>query len=337
MSGLKVVKFYPGTTIQDQGRLGFQRFGVTAGGAIDRYALAQGQALLGNNADVAAVEFAGAGGVFQAVGDLWLATSGAEMPALVDDRPIAWRRSFYVRDGQRVELGAAKGGVYSYLHIAGGFQTEISLGSRSNFGRGGMAAQLETGLILGAAEGLTANQRTLPARSYFDRRNVYFVKGPQTDLFPQKILDRFQAEEFTVTASRDRMGMRLEPEGGLLTFAGGLSTLSEACVVGDIQLAGDGRPAILLADRQPTGGYPRIGTVISAHLAAVAQMPVGHKFGFEFVSQEKAVGELKKWRDEIAGLPGKVQNLVRDPAEIADLLAYSLVDGVIRGDEDENS
>ena len=117
----------------------------------------------------------------------------------------------------------------------------------------------------------------------------------------------------------------------------GLNVLSEAIEIGDIQIDGQGVPTILLNDRQPTGGYPRIATVISADLHKVAQIGVNSTFKFTLVSLNEAIKALKDFTDELSDLENEVFNLTRDPSDIDNLLSYGLIDGAIRGDEYEES
>ena len=152
-----------------------------------------------------------------------------------------------------------------------------------------------------------------------------------------KLLENFLKTEFTITSSRDRMGIRLGHQGKKFDTKSGLNVLSEAIEIGDIQIDGQGVPTILLNDRQPTGRYPRIATVISADLHKVAQIGVNSTFKFTLVSLIEAIKALKDFTDELSDLENEVFNLTRDPSDIDNLLSYGLIDGAIRGDEYEES
>ena len=112
----------------------------------------------------------------------------------------------------------------------------------------------------------------------------------------------------------------------------GLSGISDAVSLGDIQVPGDGQPAILLADRQPTGGYPRIATIITADLSRAAQSRPGEKMRFEAVAEEEALAALSQWRRHLADLPKAVQPLLRDPKKLPNLLEFNLISGVVSSD-----
>ncbi len=138
MAALRIVEIVPGATIQDGGRCGWRRFGVTAGGAIDSFALAEGQTLLGNDPDAAALEMFAVGGKFRCCGELAVATSGTRMEILVNRQPVRWRSVIRLRHDDRVEIGQASEGVYGYLHLPGGIDCPRILGSRSTHDASGL-------------------------------------------------------------------------------------------------------------------------------------------------------------------------------------------------------
>ncbi len=336
MSGLAILEISPGATIQDQGRTGWLRYGVTSSGAMDGHALAEGQALLGNTDDDAALEFAMRGGKFRAIKGLWIATSGAEMALSVNGGAVAWRRSLRLEPGDLIEVGAARRGVYGYLHVAGGFQTEMVLGSRATHWRAEIGHRPEAGQILPTAPQITGHRPMhLPEPGYFGAREIRFLRGPQTDLFDDQVLAEFLGAELRVGAARDRMGMRLTSASGPVQTKVGRTIASDSINPGDIQITGDGTPVVLLADRGSAGGYPRIGTIASADLPALVQIAAGEAFRLRQVTREAAVDALSDYRKDLNGLRDKVEPVVRDPHDIADLLAYNLIGGVLRGDEDE--
>ncbi|PWE30631.1 urea amidolyase [Maritimibacter sp. 55A14] len=335
MSGLEIMEIGAGATVQDRGRAGWQRYGVTAGGAVDMVALAEGQAILGNGRDDAALELAVMGGRFRATGPLLVAGSGADMPLKVNGAAQTWRAGVALEAGDELTLGPARGGVYGYLHVAGGIRSPVVLGARSTHLRAGLGLVPEAGVTLEAGRSGGTPGQGLPAPDYFSRRSLRAMWGPQSAVFPEEVRAGFAAATFRVTSQRDRQGVRLEPDCGPLESAEGLTIVSDAVVLGDVQVTGDGQPAVLLADRQPTGGYPRIATVIGADIHVLAQMPAGTRFRLEMVSRDAAVAALGRLRAEIAALPGRVAPLRRDPHDMDDLLAHTLIGGVVRGDEDD--
>lgn len=337
---LEVLSAGPCVTVQDRGRPGLQRYGVAGGGALDPYALAEGAALLGNPPDAAALELFGLGGSFRALErPLRFALSGAVMPAAkialdASREPLAWRSSSVLQPGEVLEIGAAAEGPVGYLHLGGGVATTPVLGSRAVHLRAGIGGgRLEAGdhVPVGDDKG-RADRLTLPQPGYLAEREIRVLWGPQVELFDAAERQRFLDTAFTVSTHRDRMAARLE--GGAFKASAQLTGLSAAVSLGDIQVPGDGTPLVLLADRQPTGGYPRIATIITADLPAFAQMPSSTPFRFVLVEREAAVKALKAWRDAVKALASQVQPLVRDPRSIPDLLSYNLIDGMVSVDEE---
>ncbi len=341
MSGrLEVVSAGPCVTVQDRGRPGLQRYGVAEGGALDPYALAEGAALLGNSNDAAALELFGLGGSFRALErPLRFALSGAVMPAVKvsqdgDRETLAWRSSGVLQPGEILEIGTAAEGLIGYLHLGGGVATEPVLGSRAVHLRAGISGgRLEVGAVLPLGEDSGRGDRlTLSQPGYLAQREIRVVWGPSAALFGEAERQRFLDTSFTVSTRRDRMAARLE--GGAFKAGAQLTGLSAAVSLGDVQVPGDGAPLVLLADRQPTGGYPRIATIITADLPAFAQIPSAAPFRFKLVGREAALTALKAWRAEVKALADLVRPLVRDPRTIPDLLSYNLIDGMVSVEEE---
>lgn len=339
---LETLSIGPAASIQDRGRPGYQRYGVSTGGALDPVALDEGAALLGQDPGLAAIELCLFGGSFKALGGaLRIALTGAPMAASLvresgERQPLAWRSSFLLEPGALLEIGAATTGFAGYLCVGGGIATPLELDSR--------AAHLRAGLGGGA---LTAGRRlpigddpaeetglVLPDSDRFAKKEIRALWGPHARLYPADERARFAETEFRLSPKRDRMGARLDYEGAAFHTEGALSGLSDAVSIGDIQLTGEGLPIALLADCQPTGGYPRIATIATADLPALAQLSTGSRFRFKMVEEETAVEALQREVSARAALRGAARPLLRDPREIPDLLSYNLIDGVVSGAEE---
>ncbi|MBL4559122.1 MAG: biotin-dependent carboxyltransferase family protein [Rhodobacteraceae bacterium] len=254
MSGLEILSLAGPASVQDGGRPGWQRWGVPEGGALDIHALAEGQALLGNAPDAAALEMPGAGGRFRAQAAMVVATSGAEMALRVNGVARGWRSALALGPGETLEIGAAREGAIGYLHLPGGIDAPVELGARSAHRRAGLGLVPTAGDVLRPLGRGGVAGRSLPRPAHFDRRCIRAMWGPQSALFDAASRARFAAETWTATPFRDRQGIRIAAAGGPFEAALGLTTLSEAVVLGDIQMLGTGEPVVLLADRQPTGG-----------------------------------------------------------------------------------
>ncbi|MDI3335694.1 biotin-dependent carboxyltransferase family protein [Defluviimonas aestuarii] len=335
MRALIVRSVGSGVTVQDFGRQGLLGSGFSRGGAMDRQALFEGAALLRQKPDLAAVEMAGFGGVFEASADMRIALTGAPMRAKIDGKSVAWSASHLLPKGAQLVIGPAILGCYGYLHVGGGFDTPVCLGSRSAHLAGGIGAALVAGNVLPVAEdpdselfgfGIDPEQR-------FEGFTVRVLCGPQTRLFADTEQARFAAESFRRDTRGNRMGVRFLPEGAPFTSEAGLSVLSEVVVPGDIQITGDGTPFVLMTECQTTGGYPRIGTVLQADLPRVAQARPGDTLRFEFVDFDKGLSIEAAARKDWQRLSARTRRLVRRPEEIPDLLSCQLIGGVTAGDD----
>ena len=127
---------------------------------------------------------------------------------------------------------------------------------------------------------------------------------------------------------------RLNPQGAGFQADGGLTVLSEIIMIGDIQMTGDGAPFVLLSEAQTTGGYPRIGTVLPCDLPKLVQARPDAALRFAFIDGEAAVAAERADRAAVAALSAQISPMVRDPGDVSDLLAYQLISGVARGDEE---
>lgn len=332
---LTVLRAGPGVTVQDGGRPGWLEYGVSRGGAADRLALAEGAALLGQGADLAAVEMAGMGGEFQADSDLRIALTGAPMRASIDGAAVAWNASHLLPAGARLAIGAARSGSYGYLHVGGGIHTPEHLGARSAHLAAGIGGPLKEGdaLDTGADSGRTTGLGLAPG-DRFEGGTVRVVASLQTSLFPQAELTRFEQTAFRRGARGNRMGVPMESDGEGFRPDGARTVVSEVITPGDIQVTGDGTPYVLLAESQTTGGYPRIGTVLPCDLPLLAQAAAGAELHFRFIPLEEAVELERAEAERREGLRSQCFPLIRDPRTMANLLSYQLISGAIAGEED---
>lgn len=338
MSALIVTRAGGLLSVQDLGRPGHIAQGLSRGGAMDRLALIEAAALLDLPQIVAGIEMASAGGQFRVTAPTRIALTGAPMTATLDDAPLRWHASHLLRPGQMLRISGAQSGAYSYLTPAGGITTPEWLGSRAAHLNIGINAALENGaeLPIGPDPAPEDPPRILDAAPRFKGGDVRIIDGPQTALFADEVLDRFTQTNFTRAAHGNRQGVRLDSDARFASdHTGGLA--SDVLLPGDLQMTGDGVPYVLLAESQTMGGYPRIGTVIPTDLPLIAQTPPGGQIRFQRISLDQA---LALYRDDAALLretKARCRNLVRDPAQMADLLSYQLVGGVTRGDELEEN
>ncbi|RWR28319.1 biotin-dependent carboxyltransferase [Sinirhodobacter populi] len=277
-------------TVQDAGRAGFLRFGVSGSGPMDPEALRMANALVGNDPEAAALEFAYVGGVLRFADDRMVAVCAAATDLKIDGaRALPWR-SHLLRAGQELSVGATPGSVWGYVAVSGGIATPPVLGARSTHlrtgigGLGGRALQDGDDLPLGAGD--IGPVRVLRNPWRVRGGAIRVVMGPQDDYFSPEILRRFLNGPYAATNQRDRMALILD--GPDLPAVRGHDIVSDGTLAGSIQVPGSGRPMVLMADRQTTGGYPKIATVTGIDLPRLAQMPTGRRFRFQAVPQDRA-------------------------------------------------
>lgn len=336
MPALTVLRAGPACTVQDMGRPGLLEVGLSRGGAADPTALAEGAALLGQDAGLAALEMAGLGARFETDGPLRIALTGAPMQAAIDGAPVVWNASHALTAGQRLDIGAVRAGCYGYLHLGGGIDTEPELGARSTHLVAGIGRPLKPGdrLTAGIDRGRTTGL-TLEVEDRFSGGNVRIVESFQTALFPRPVRERFVKTEFTRGPRANRMGVQLDFDFDGFAAEGQLNILSEVIVPGDIQMTGDGRPYVLMPECQTTGGYPRIGTVIPCDMALVAQAPAGARLRFRFLDIDAATAAQAAHDAAMKRLKTGLRPLLRHVADIPDLLSYQLIGGVISAHDDK--
>ena len=327
---LEILSCGPAVTVQDMGRSGFLALGLTRGGAADVTALHEGAALLGQSAQLAALEMVGMGGSFRASTDMRIALTGAPMMATLDGAPLAWNASHLLPAGATLKIGGARSGTYGYLHVGGGIDTPLMMGARATHLSAGLGEALSAGstLPVGADKGSTTGM-TLPVEDRFDGGRIRITTSIQTDRFDAQTQARFAATAFRRDARGNRMGVRMDHDGAPFMAADQLTILSDVIVTGDIQITGDGAPFVLMCECQTTGGYPRIGTVIPSDLARVAQAPAGAALSFEFIELNEARTIESRAMATRAALVASVIPLLRDPHSIRDLLSYQLISGAV--------
>jgi biotin-dependent carboxylase-like uncharacterized protein len=330
------------TTLQDLGRTGYQHLGIPVSGALDGVALRAANAIVGNPPGMGALEIAYRGPVLAVETDsVRLAYAGGKAAIeVLDDAAAASGarlpplQSVRLRRGQVLRIGALSGSVVGYLAVEGGFDAAHALGSQSTYARAGLGGF--DGRALRAGDSLPLRQpaaqeheeRRLPTLDLTAPGGFRVVLGPQDDYFTERGKRTLLESTFTVSAASDRMGMRLD--GPALEHAGSYNIVSDGIAPGSIQVPGDGLPIVLLADRQTTGGYPKIATVIAADLAALGRLAAGARIGFEAVSIETAEAAHRRLAALLAALPRQVV-AVRATSGIdeAALLAANLVSGVV--------
>ncbi|MCC8066786.1 MAG: biotin-dependent carboxyltransferase family protein [Clostridiales bacterium] len=279
---------HPGalTTVQDFGRSGFQAFGMSCSGVMDRQAFHEANYLVGNQAQEAVLECTLFGGIYQFEADTVIALTGADMVPTIDGNFVSTYRPLQISKGQTLMLGTAATGCRTYLAVAGGIDVPVIMGSRSTNlkcalgGYEGRALQAGDQLPIGNStiSYSEISDRCLEIPQYPEALIVRVIPGPQDDYFTEKGLDIFYQSTYTISGESDRMGYRLT--GPAIESKHGTDIISDATVFGSIQVTPSGQPIVLLADRQTTGGYAKIATVCTEDLPKLAQARPGYTVQF---------------------------------------------------------
>jgi len=306
MEGFKVVNSGIFDTIQDLVRFGFQQYGMPASGAMDSCALRIGNRLLGNKENEAGIEISTPGLSLEVLNQTVIAITGANFNPTINSYPVPIWEALEVKKGDIISFDQIKNGCRSYLLVAGGIDVPIILGSKSTYVRGKIGGL--KGRPLKKADIINVDKtnqelqniigREMPANNlpeYHEESEIRVILGPQDDHFTKDGLHTFLNSFYEITVDSDRMGYRLK--GPKIKSKNGSDIITDGIPLGSIQVPQDGMPIIMLADRQTTGGYAKIATVISVDIDKFAQMKPGNKVKFTQVNLEEAhrlLGEREK-------------------------------------------
>lgn len=303
----------PGTfsTIQDGGFAGYRAFGIPAGGAADRFSLRAANQLTGNAEFAAALEVTVKGPALKVLQDTVIAVTGGDLTPMVNGKPLPMWETVCVGEGDIIAFGGRQSGCRSYLAAAGGFDVPTVLGARSTNTRTGIGGT--EGRPLRRGDVLKTHPASLKKEVILelppDHRPVYesnvnlrVVPGPHFRLFTQSSVNDFTGAIFIVSKQADRMGVILK--GRCIKGPAG-ERISQPVTPGAVQIPPGGEPILLLAECQTTGGYPHIGTVITADQHRAGQLFPGEQVTFSLVTTEQAIDELLQQEKLIAGIRPK--------------------------------
>ena len=293
--GIKILN--PGllTSIQDLGRVGYQKFGISPSGALDQTALKIANFLVNNPAGEAALEMTLMGAVIEFTASNVIAVTGGIFSPTLNDSPIPLYTAIAVKSGDTLSFGVAKTGCRSYIAFSGGLDVPVVMGSKSTNLKCKLGGYQGRQLKMGDEIPFAAPVETLSGLSqrmvpYYKREEnvntLRVVLGLQTEYFTAKGMETFFGEEYTVTNRSDRMGCNLD--GPVIEYQSKADIISDGIPFGGIQIPNGGKPIIMLSDRQTTGGYAKIATVISADIPLFVQRKMGDKIRFKEVSIEQA-------------------------------------------------
>ncbi len=300
------------TSVQDAGRFAYQHVGVAVSGVMDAYSYRVANMLVGNSPGECVLETTLSGPTLAFDTDACIAVTGADISPQIDGQAIETWRSYRVKAGSVLAFGGLRQGARAYIAFAGGIDVPVVMGSCSTYAKGKIGGfegrALQAGDCLALRGCGLVQEYSLPDAyrpKWTGHNTLRVVLGPQDDCFTEEGIQTFLSQTYTVSQQCDRMGYRLE--GAVIAHKTGGDIISDGIMLGSVQVPGNGLPIILMADRQTTGGYTKIATVISCDLPLIAQAIAGNSFSFQAVSIEQAQDALETQAKLLAEMP---QNLV---------------------------
>ena len=305
MSTIRIDWTGPATSVQDMGRFGAQRYGLGTAGAMDRLSLARANALVGQEAGMAAIEIGPLPLKLTVTeGPVRFALAGGERTVTLYSGNAQANASFRAETGEVIAISAARTGVFSYLAIEGGIIGKPVFGSLSVLHRAMIGSPLPRPLAahdsLEVAAASSGDERCSCHPPFWTYHPSGSSKGHRTTILMRQPWSYWSASDWKISPTSDRMGYRLE--GPVLSHAKGFNIISDGIANGHIQIPGNGQPLVLLADRGTTGGYPKAAAIITADLGRFAQIPTGTPFRFAYVSIEDGQELYRSFMRQIESL-----------------------------------
>lgn len=290
---IKVIK--PGllSSFQDTGRHGFQHWGVPVSGVMDEAAHELCNVLVGNPRSFTTLEMTLQGPTLHFQAKALIALAGADLGATLNGEPFKPGMARVVPADSVLSFGKREQGARSYLAVGGGFLLPSVMNSSSTNTRGGFGGLRGRALQAGDLIPICSSFANVPRLAnvmdptgHDDGQPIRVMTGREWAFFSEQSRQDFLTGSYTLTGDSDRMGYRLTGEA--LTLETPCELLSESVAFGTVQVPPSGQPLILMADRQTTGGYPRIAQVASVDLPRLAQMLPGDTLQFSLIDLHDA-------------------------------------------------
>ena len=286
------------TTIQDLGRWGHQTFGVPVSGPMDEVSHRLANLIVGNPSSAATLEATVLGPELRIETEAIIAVTGADLGATLDGSPIPLNGAILCPAGSVLRCGERLHGARAYVAFDGGIGTPPVLGSRATHAVGELGGiggrPLKAGDMIPLQSRSPASPRAKPRAAgpaATGGARLRVLLGPQDEFFAPAAVETLQRTRFTITAQSDRMGYRLAGRARI-ERASQQEMISDATFIGGIQVPPSGDPILLMADRQTSGGYPQIATVIAADLSLAGQLAPGDWVEFQLCTRAEAIAAL---------------------------------------------
>lgn len=293
--GIRILKSGMLTTVQDLGRTGYQSQGFSVAGVMDVRSFKIANLLLDNPENEAVLEFTLIGPTLEFTSATIIAITGGDFQPVLNDEPAPMYTAIYVNKGDILKLGSARTGSRGYIAFSSYLDIPVVMGSRCTNMKSSIGGFKGRKLQADDYIGFRIKRRYLPFflsrklpgdRFDDDEATLRVVMGPQDDVFSRQGIETFLNEEYTVTNDFDRMGCRLE--GPFIAPKETSDIISDGIAFGSIQVPSHGKPIILLADRQTTGGYAKIATVASVDIPKLVQRKTDHRIRFKAITVMEA-------------------------------------------------
>lgn len=330
MGRIKVNKAGFFTTVQDLGRIGYQKFGMPVAGVMDNFSYQIANYLVGNSECEAVLEATFLGPELEFNDEMSVAITGANMMPKLNGKAIPMWESVKVSKGDKLVLSGITSGLRTYIAFSGSLEIDLVNNSKSTYAKSGIGGfkgrklmnndELEIKIPENIISGKYLDSKYIP--EYEMKNIIRVILGPQDDYFTDEGINTFlNTEGYKITKEADRMGYRLD--GKTITHKEKADIISDGAIFGSVQVPANGLPIILMADRQTTGGYTKIATVISSDLPILAQMGTGCEIVFKRIALAEAHKLYKEYKKRISAIKEQIANSQRvnkAPVEIAENL-----------------
>ena len=316
--GIRILKGGMLTTVQDGGRTGYQSQGFSVAGVMDTRSFKIANLLLDNPENEAVLEFTLIGPTLEFTSETIIAITGGDFQPQINGEPAPMYTAIYMHKGDILKFGSARTGSRGYIAFSSYLSIPVVMGSRCTNLKSSIGGFKGRKLQDGDYINFRIKRRYLP---FFLSRKLEpddfgkeetvlrVVMGPQDDMFSKQGIETFLNTEYTVTSEFDRMGCRLD--GAYIARKSEGDMISDGIALGSIQVPSHGKPIILLADRQTTGGYPKIATVASIDIPKLVQRKTDHKIRFEAITVQEAQKLYAKEMNEL----DEMRNIIHQPCK----------------------
>lgn len=320
--GIRILKAGMLTTVQDLGRTGYQSQGFPVSGVMDRRSFTIANLLIDNLENEPVLEFTLIGPTLEFTADTIIAITGGDFQPTINGEAAPMYTALYIHKGDILKFGSALTGSRGYISFSCYLQIPVVMGSRCTNMKcsigGFKGRQLQDGDYISFRIKRKYLRYFLSRKlnlNEFDQEEALLrvVMGPQDDRFTKEGIATFLSEEYTVTSDFDRMGCRLE--GPFIASKNGSDIISDGIALGSVQVPSHGKPIILLADRQTTGGYAKIATVASVDIPKLVQRKTDHKIRFKAITVQEAQALYREELEEFNEMRKKIHRPCREVLE----------------------